>query len=238
MSEYYAVVRSCSLSHHGIKGQKWGVRRFQNEDGSLTAEGKQRYLTSVVRFSDKRVEKAEAKYNKAREAYDADPTNRRAMKRYFRSGKRLLNAASQLTSEHVIEKQNAEKRQSKAEGKGDSYKAEQAAAVANNSARQMGKMTAIGMKATSELISRGANVTVKSTTRTAATGKSILTSVGMTVAMNTLLPVRGFVSVREAVVGSKFKVKEAKGSTPQFIDKRGGFGYRNTKTGDRLGYLK
>lgn len=31
------------LSHHGIKGQKWGVRRFQNEDGSLTAEGRKRY---------------------------------------------------------------------------------------------------------------------------------------------------------------------------------------------------
>lgn len=31
------------LVHHGIKGQKWGVRRFQNEDGSLTAEGKERY---------------------------------------------------------------------------------------------------------------------------------------------------------------------------------------------------
>lgn len=28
------------LEHHGIKGQKWGVRRFQNEDGSLTAAGK------------------------------------------------------------------------------------------------------------------------------------------------------------------------------------------------------
>ena len=31
------------LAHHGIKGMKWGVRRFQNEDGSLTAAGKQRY---------------------------------------------------------------------------------------------------------------------------------------------------------------------------------------------------
>ena len=29
-----------SLSHHGIKGQKWGVRRFQNKDGSVTSEGK------------------------------------------------------------------------------------------------------------------------------------------------------------------------------------------------------
>ena len=30
------------LQHHGIKGQKWGVRRFQNKDGSLTAAGKSR----------------------------------------------------------------------------------------------------------------------------------------------------------------------------------------------------
>ena len=30
------------LYHHGIKGQKWGVRRFQNKDGSLTAAGKTR----------------------------------------------------------------------------------------------------------------------------------------------------------------------------------------------------
>lgn len=31
------------LEHHGIKGMKWGVRRYQNPDGSLTAAGKQRY---------------------------------------------------------------------------------------------------------------------------------------------------------------------------------------------------
>lgn len=31
------------LAHHGILGQKWGVRRFQNEDGSLTPEGRKRY---------------------------------------------------------------------------------------------------------------------------------------------------------------------------------------------------
>jgi len=31
------------LYHYGIKGQRWGVRRFQNEDGSLTAAGRERY---------------------------------------------------------------------------------------------------------------------------------------------------------------------------------------------------
>lgn len=31
------------LVHHGILGQKWGIRRFQNKDGSYTAEGRKRY---------------------------------------------------------------------------------------------------------------------------------------------------------------------------------------------------
>lgn len=31
------------LAHHGVKGQKWGVRRFQNDDGTLTEAGKARY---------------------------------------------------------------------------------------------------------------------------------------------------------------------------------------------------
>lgn len=34
------------LMHHGIKGQKWGVRRFQDKHGALTAEGRARYKQS------------------------------------------------------------------------------------------------------------------------------------------------------------------------------------------------
>lgn len=34
------------LAHFGIKGQKWGVRRYQNPDGSLTEAGKKKYLNS------------------------------------------------------------------------------------------------------------------------------------------------------------------------------------------------
>lgn len=35
------------LVHHGIKGQKWGVRRYQNADGTLTSAGKKRYQTDA-----------------------------------------------------------------------------------------------------------------------------------------------------------------------------------------------
>ena len=33
------------LAHHGVKGQRWGVRRFQNPDGSITEKGKRRMKT-------------------------------------------------------------------------------------------------------------------------------------------------------------------------------------------------
>lgn len=45
MNTYYIAGFPISdeLYHYGIKGQRWGIRRFQNEDGSYTSAGKKRY---------------------------------------------------------------------------------------------------------------------------------------------------------------------------------------------------
>ena len=58
------------LAHHGVKGQRWGVRRYQNEDGTRTAAGKKHEKTLDSydsNKSDSRLDYKQAKkdYNKA-----------------------------------------------------------------------------------------------------------------------------------------------------------------------------
>lgn len=42
------------IMHHGIKGMKWGIRRYQNKDGTLTAAGKKRYNKEVEKLKSER----------------------------------------------------------------------------------------------------------------------------------------------------------------------------------------
>ena len=42
-NDWWEHKRNCALYHSGIKGMKWGVRRYQNKDGTLTAAGKKHY---------------------------------------------------------------------------------------------------------------------------------------------------------------------------------------------------
>ena len=65
------------LCHFGIKGMKWGVRRYQNEDGTLTPEGK------------RRISKKYAKYSKAADAEVNTTAN--YIKGYNRAADRMNN---------------------------------------------------------------------------------------------------------------------------------------------------
>lgn len=52
------LVSSDYLEHHGILGMKWGVRRFQREDGSLTPAGKKRKSSNNREFKENRHDRA------------------------------------------------------------------------------------------------------------------------------------------------------------------------------------
>lgn len=54
------------LYHYGIKGQRWGVRRYQNKDGSLTPAGKKRMKTfqDAADFATKGKQHADAEYKR------------------------------------------------------------------------------------------------------------------------------------------------------------------------------
>lgn len=69
------------LTHHGIKGQKWGIRRFQQKDGSLTQAGRKRYGSSTYEaWVENRKKKAQERA-KARAASEAAKREREEAKR-------------------------------------------------------------------------------------------------------------------------------------------------------------
>lgn len=69
----YAILND-ELYHHGIKGQHWGIRRFQNADGSLKPAGKNRYETD----SKGRIHDSNSPMNqiKRRQRYSTDSKGR------------------------------------------------------------------------------------------------------------------------------------------------------------------
>ncbi len=92
---YYGTEETSFLSHHGILGQKWGVRRYQNADGTLTSAGKKRYNTEADTRNryEKRADRLKEKSAAAAKAHLAaiDSGDERAKNKTEKKALRQLN---------------------------------------------------------------------------------------------------------------------------------------------------
>jgi hypothetical protein len=85
------------LCHHGTKGMKWGVRRYQNKDGSLTPAGKKRY------------ENSDGSLNAAgKEFYKLRDAERRASRTPIQSAKGTTLATQEMAKANVASKARSE----------------------------------------------------------------------------------------------------------------------------------
>ena len=112
------------LRHHGIKGQKWGIRRFQNKDGSLTADGKKRYgaddyknTLDKVNSAGKIVDEVKKYNNSAQKSSDPDMERRIRKSINNMSDKELQQRVQRLNMEDnytrmMMHRENLEKGES------------------------------------------------------------------------------------------------------------------------------
>lgn len=109
------------LYHHGIKGQRWGVRRFQKPDGTLTKAGEKRYQKRLVekaviiggqaRFANARAENAKKRYDKMAKRAQTKPTDKnlqkaKERKRVYDALQKEANEWNKLTDKTIHEAKN------------------------------------------------------------------------------------------------------------------------------------
>lgn len=82
------------LQHYGIQGMKWGIRRYQNPDGTLTSAGQKRYGEGSGHVS---AGKLQRHFNRADQVYaNAEVERRFAVKKAFKYGKKFTERGNKL----------------------------------------------------------------------------------------------------------------------------------------------
>lgn len=89
------------LQHHGILGMKWGIRRFQNADGSLTSAGEKRYNKKAA--SEKKKAKSTKNPKKMTDAELKERINRLQLeKQYTQLSKKEVSAGRKFVTNVVV----------------------------------------------------------------------------------------------------------------------------------------
>ena len=99
------IIVNNELQHYGVKGQKWGVRRFQNSDGSLTNDGKKRYSSDDFKDAKKKVDKGKDVVDGAVKA-----KKKAAEKEHEKKIKKDLSEMSDQELRDIVNRLNMEER--------------------------------------------------------------------------------------------------------------------------------
>ena len=110
------------LQNHGIRGMKWGIRRYQNKDGSLTAAGKKRYEAEMAKVkaetrkarNEQRVQKKFSKIDEAKQKLEelkkANRAPEEAAKKAKEDAKKAKSDAKDKEKQEHKEETDAEKK--------------------------------------------------------------------------------------------------------------------------------
>ena len=111
------------LYHHGIKGQRWGVRRYQNSDGSLTNAGQKRYgVSGAIRGHQIRsAEKGLSKVSSQQRQVKSELRELRGYENAARKNPKSLGASKLSTAIRNSQIKSLEKTQSKLNTKAKGY---------------------------------------------------------------------------------------------------------------------
>lgn len=206
------------LAHHGILGMKWGIRNYQNTDGSLTAAGRERYGVGKAR-STKDISSAKGITKRLNALDSAMARNRRAISDNKRKGDNYYSASKRAKTDEKHDKLNRKADEQYAKNKKYEENLKKGQAEIDDLLNKAADM--------------GYDIDSKMTIRNTATGKDFI----KTMAINMVtMPLGMMYMESHQMAGTKYKVSDTEESIKKSLERKGYDGNKQVeaykKTGD------